>query len=39
MIALIALDIAHYVTHNVIANAIACVVAVAIVFVSMQQRG
>jgi hypothetical protein len=35
----VALVIAHFVTPNVIANAIAHVVAVAIAFVSMQQKG
>ncbi len=39
MIALVALPIAHFVSRNVVANAIACVVAVAIAFVSVQQRG
>jgi hypothetical protein len=38
-IVLVALAIAHFVTRNVVANAIAHVVAVAIAFVSMQQRG
>jgi hypothetical protein len=38
-IALAALAIAHFVSHNIIANAIACVVAIAFAFVSEQQRG
>jgi hypothetical protein len=38
-IALAALAIAHFVSRKVVANAIACVVAVAIAFVSVQQRG
>ncbi len=38
-IALVALAIAHFVTRNVVANAIACVVTIAIAFVSVQQRG
>jgi hypothetical protein len=38
-IALVALAIDHFVTRKVVANAIARVVAVAIAFVSMQQRG
>ncbi len=37
-IALVHLAIAHFVTRNAIANAIARVVAVAISFVSVQQR-
>jgi hypothetical protein len=39
MIALVALAIAHFVTSNIVANAITCVVAIAIAFVSVQQRG
>ncbi len=39
MIALVALAIAHFVTRNVVANATARVVAVAIAFVSVQRRG
>ncbi len=39
MIALVALTIAHFITCNVVANAIARVVAISIAFVSMQQRG
>ncbi len=35
-IALVSLDIAHFVTCNVVANAITHVVAIAIAFVSMQ---
>ncbi len=38
-IALAALGITHFVSHNVVANANACDVAVAIPFVSVQQRG
>jgi hypothetical protein len=38
-IAFVALAIAHFVTRNVVANAIARVVAITIPFVSMQQRG
>jgi hypothetical protein len=38
-IALFDLAIAHFVSRSVIANAIACVVAIAIAFVSVQQRG
>jgi hypothetical protein len=38
-ISLVALTIAHFVTCNVVANAIACVVSIAVAFVSMQQRG
>jgi hypothetical protein len=38
-IALVAIAITHFVTRNVVANAIARVVAVAITFVSVQQRG
>jgi hypothetical protein len=38
-IALVALAITHFFTRNVVANAIACVVAIAIAFVSMQRRG
>ncbi len=36
MIALVALAIAHFVTRNIVANAIARVVAVAFAFVSVQ---
>jgi hypothetical protein len=39
MITLFALAIAHFVTFHVVANTFACVVAVAIAFVSMRQRG
>jgi hypothetical protein len=39
MITLVTLAIAHFFTRNVVANAIARVVAVAIAFFSMQQRG
>jgi hypothetical protein len=35
-IALVALTISHFVTRNIVANAITCVVAVAIAFGSMQ---
>jgi hypothetical protein len=38
-IALVALAITHFVTCNVIANAIARVVGIAIAFVSVQRRG
>jgi hypothetical protein len=38
-IALVTLAIAHFVARHVVANAIARVVAIAIAFVSMQQRG
>jgi hypothetical protein len=38
-ITLVALAIAHFVTRNVVANAITHVVAIAIAFVSMQQGG
>ncbi len=38
-IALATLAIAHFISRNVVANAIACVVAVPIAFVSVQQRG
>jgi hypothetical protein len=38
-IALVALAIAHFATHNLVANAITHVVAIAIAFVSMQQSG
>jgi hypothetical protein len=38
-IPLVTLDLAHFLNHNVDANAIAHVVAVAITFVSVQQRG
>jgi hypothetical protein len=37
--ALVALAIAHFDTRNVVANAIAHVVAVAIAFVSVRRRG
>jgi hypothetical protein len=37
-IALVALAIAHFVTRNIVANAITHVVAIAIKFISMQQR-
>jgi hypothetical protein len=36
MIALVALTIAHFVTRNITANAIACVVSIAIAFVRVQ---
>ncbi len=39
MIALVALAVAHFVTCHVIANTIARVVANAVAFVSVQQRG
>ncbi len=39
MIALVTLAIAHFVARQVVANAIARVVTIAIAFVSMQQRG
>ncbi len=39
MIALVALAVAHFVTHHVVANTIPSVVAVTIAFFSMQQRG
>jgi hypothetical protein len=39
MIALVTLTIAHFFARNVVANAIAHVVAIAITFVIMQQRG
>jgi hypothetical protein len=39
MIALAALTIAFFVAHHVIANTIACVVPIAIAFVSVQQKG
>ena len=38
-IALVALAIAHFVSRNVVANTITCVVAIAIAFVCVQQRG
>jgi hypothetical protein len=38
-IALVTLATAHFVTYNVVADAIARVVAIAIVFFSMQRRG
>ncbi len=38
-IVLVALDIAHFVTCHIVANAIARVVAIAIAFVNVQQRG
>jgi hypothetical protein len=38
-IAFVALAIAHFLTRNVIANAITRVVAIAITFVSVRQRG
>jgi hypothetical protein len=38
-IAHVALAIAHFVSRNAIANAIVCVVTVAIAFFSVQQRG
>ncbi len=37
-IALVALAIAHFITHHVVSDTITCVVAVAIAFVSVQQR-
>jgi hypothetical protein len=36
-IALVALAITHFITHNIVANAIAHVFVVAIAFVSVQQ--
>ncbi len=39
MIALVALAIAHFFTRNIVASAITHVVAIAIAFVSVQQRG
>jgi hypothetical protein len=39
MIALAALTIAHFVSRNTVANAIACVVDIAIAFVRVRQRG
>ncbi len=39
MIALVALAVAHFVTRHVVANAIACVVSIAIAFFSVRQRG
>jgi hypothetical protein len=39
MIALVTLAIVHFITCHVFANAIACVVTIAIAFVSMQQKG
>ncbi len=38
VIALVALSSTHFVTRNVVVNSIAHVVAIAIAFVSMQQR-
>ncbi len=38
-ITLVTLVIAHFVTHNVINNAISCFAAVTIAFVCVQQRG
>jgi hypothetical protein len=38
-IALVALAIAHFVTRHIFANAISRVVAITIIFVSVQQRG
>jgi hypothetical protein len=38
-IAFVALTIAHFVVRKVVANAITCFVAIAIAFVSVQQRG
>jgi hypothetical protein len=38
-IAFVALPTAHFVTHNIVANAIARVVAITITFVRVQQRG
>jgi hypothetical protein len=38
-IALVTLAITHFVTRSVVANAITHVVAIAIAFVSIQQRG
>ncbi len=38
-ITFVALAITHFITHDVVANAIALVVAIAIAFISMQQRG
>jgi hypothetical protein len=38
-IALVTLALVYFVTHHVIVNAFARVVAIAITFVSMQQRG
>jgi hypothetical protein len=38
-IALVVLAIAHFVTLHIVANAIASVVAIAIIFFSMRQRG
>ncbi len=39
MITLVALAVAHFVTRHVVANAIACVVAVAVAFFTVRRRG
>jgi hypothetical protein len=39
MITLVAFTITHFITRHVVTNVIACVVAIAIAFVSMRQRG